>query len=224
MAEVKRPDLKFMGDTKTAGGTFGNVKMTGNSAFSGDVDCLKLTQIGELDVQGSLRAKEFKLTGECETGGRLDAGVVGGRGEIRCGSGIRGERIDFTGSIRANGDVEADSLELDGAIYVAGLLGADSLDVKMYGPCRAKEIGGTRIRLRRSRATKLMNLANVKEDAVFQAEQIEGDTVELEHASVGVVRGNRVKLGPGCRIGRVEYRDELNVHAGAAVKETVKRS
>jgi len=223
VADAKRPDLKIMGDTKTAGGTFGNVKLTGGATFSGDVDCLRLSHTGELEVEGSLKTERLRVTGNCRTRDRLEAGSVGGRGEVRAGTGIRSGKIGFTGHIDAGGDVEAETLQLDGALSVGGLLGADSLDVKMYGPCRAKEVGGTSIRVRRSRATKLMNLVRAKADATFSADEIEGDTVELEHTEAKVVRGNRVKLGPGCRIGRVEYRDSLDKHADAVVNESVKR-
>jgi hypothetical protein len=66
-------------------------------------------------------------------------------------------------------------------------------------------------------------LLKSSDHAVLYADQIEGDKVELEHTEAGVVRGNHVKIGPGCEIGRVEYRDKLEVHKGSTVKEKVQR-
>jgi cytoskeletal protein CcmA (bactofilin family) len=110
-----------------------------------------------------------------------------------------------------------------GAFQVSGLLSADKLDVKMYGPCKAREIGGSTLRVRRSRATKLLDLIKAREPFVLKADQIEGDIVELEHTVAEVVRGNRVAIGPGCRIGRVEYQQSLKTHKSASVGHSVRR-
>jgi len=223
VAEQTRRDLKMMGETTSAGGMYRNIKITGESTFIGDVDCMKLHHVGELSVQGGLKVDELKLTGECEVRGTLEAGIVRGRGEVEVSSGVRVEKIKFTGNLDAGGDCEAGSLEVDGAFTVSGLLSADRLEVKMYGPCKAREIGGTTLHVKRSRATKLLNFFTTRGESVLTAEEIEGDIVELEYTSAAVVRGNQVIIGPGCQIGRVEYRDSLHIHKNSTVKENVQR-
>jgi cytoskeletal protein CcmA (bactofilin family) len=213
----------MMGETTSAGGAYRNIKITGESTFVGDVDCIKLQHVGELSIQGNLKTEELKLTGECEVQGNLEASILRGRGEVKVSSGARIENIKFTGNLDAGGDCEAGTLEVDGAFTVSGLLSADSLEVKMYGPCKAREIGGTTLRVKRSRATKLLNFFMTRGDSVLTAEEIEGDVVELEYTSAAVVRGNRVVIGPGCQIGRIEYRDSLHIHKNSTVKENVQR-
>ncbi|WP_256759714.1 bactofilin [Cohnella sp. WQ 127256] len=220
MAEEVRRDLKMIGETSSAGGKFRHIKITGESVLTGDVDCIKLANTGEVVVNGGLRTRELKVTGECEVKGSLEAQIVRGRGELKISSSIRGENIKFTGNIDAGGNCEVGVLEMDGAFNVAGLLSADVLELKMYGPCRAREIGGTKLVIKRSKATKLLNLVNLKGHAHLTADQVEGDLVELEHTIAAVVRGNNVTIGPGCQIGRVEYRDTLNIHKSALVKES----
>jgi cytoskeletal protein CcmA (bactofilin family) len=211
----------MIGTTTSAGGNFRNVRLTGESLLSGDVDCYKLSNTGELVVKGNLRAEELSLTGECDVQGSLQTITARGRGEVKVSSGVRGENIKFTGSIGVGGDCEAGSLEVDGAINVAGLLSADRLEIKMYGPCKAKEIGGTNLFVKRSKATRIINLLKSSDHAKLYAEQIEGDKVELDHTEASVVRGNNVKIGPGCEIGRVEYRDTLEIHKSSLVKESI---
>ncbi|HRU22306.1 MAG TPA: hypothetical protein P5113_06475, partial [Candidatus Bipolaricaulis sp.] len=53
--------------------------------------------------------------------------------------------------------------------------------------------------------------------------EIEGDQVHLEATTADVVRGKIVHIGPGCRIGRVEYTESLDVHPEAEVREKIKR-
>jgi hypothetical protein len=43
--------------------------------------------------------------------------------------------------------------------------------------------------------------------------------VRLERTTASVVRGRRVSIGAGCRIERVEYRDGLEVHPDATIRD-----
>jgi cytoskeletal protein CcmA (bactofilin family) len=212
----------MIGTSTSAGGQFRHVRLTGETIFEGDVDCTKLSCTGELTVNGRLVTEEFKLTGGVNVRGHLDARSIGGRGELNVLTGIRGESIKFTGNIGVQGDCEAGSLTLSGGFQVEGLLSAETLDVSMYGPCTARELGGGKLRIKRSKAIMLTSMVKSKSAAVLIVEVIEGDRVELEHTRASIVRGNRVLIGAGCEIDRVEYRDELDIHKSAIVKDKIK--
>lgn len=222
MAEVIRNDLKMIGESTSAGGRFRNVSVIGECVLTGEVDCVKLSCTGEMIVNGSLKTEELKLTGECAVKGQLDAGTVRGRGEIEVSSGLRGENIKFTGNINVQGDCEMGTFEMFGGFDVKGLLSADWLEIKMYGPCQAREIGGAKLRVKRSKPAVLLRLIKPISAAVLSTDLIEGDAVHLEFTTSGIVRGNSVIIGPGCKIERVEYRDTLVVHKSAIVKERIK--
>lgn len=224
MLNGKPGDLKMIGSTSTAGGVFRNIGITGETVLTGDVDCIRFACTGQSKVQGGLRANELRLTGEITVQGRLDAGKIKGRGELEVDQGMRGENVAFTGNIEIKGDCESGTFALDGAFSVEGLLSAERLEIKMYGPCRVRELGGGTLRVKRSSATKLLGIIKSKQSAQLHADLIEGDTIELEHTRAGIVRGNRIKLGPGCEIGRVEYVESLNKHKSAVLKETVRLS
>ncbi|MFC5530067.1 hypothetical protein [Cohnella yongneupensis] len=224
MADANRQDLRIIGETNSAGGQFGKVRITGECTFSGDVDCTKLSCMGETKVAGSLRASELKLTGEVEIDGSLDAGHVGGRGELEVSSRMRGEHIKLMGNLEVGGDCEAGVFDISGAFNVKGLVSAESLNVKMYGPCRAREIGGGTLTVKRSRASALIHLFKPNTAGDLIADSIEGDVVELQHTTAGVVRGKRVTIGPGCVIERVEYAEMLDIHKSSTVKEMIRQA
>jgi hypothetical protein len=54
------------------------------------------------------------------------------------------------------------------------------------------------------------------------AETIEGDNVYLENATVKVVRGGDVNIGPGCLIGAVEYKKNFHKDGSSTVRESKK--
>ncbi|MBO9599959.1 MAG: hypothetical protein J7559_19320 [Cohnella sp.] len=223
MADPRKQDLKIIGETTSSGGQFGNVRITGQCTFRSDMDCNRLSCIGQTDIQGNLRAGELKLTGEAGIRGALDAGRVGGRGQLNVSSRLRGEHIRFTGEIKVGGDCEAGDLSMLGAFDVNGLVSAEQLELKMFGPCKAKEIGGGRLVVRRSRKSSVVHLFKPSNAGVLIADSIEGDVVELEHTKARVVRGNHVTIGQGCEIGRVEYTQTLKIHTQAVVKEMVRQ-
>lgn len=202
---------------------FRDIKLTGESVLEGDVDCIKFANTGEVEVNGNLKAVEIKVTGECLIRGRLEAQTIRGRGEFKVSHSVRGEHIKLTGNLETGGDCEVGTCEAEGAFAISGLLSADLLDLKMFGPCKAREIGGTTLQVRRSKASRLLSIFRSSGLGVLTAEQIEGDKVDLEHTVANVVRGNRVTIGPGCEIGLVEYGETLTVHKSATVKKSVKQ-
>lgn len=222
MTELIRNNLKILGTTTSAGGFYQNVHITGECLFNGDVDCQKLSLTGQAQLAGSLRANETKITGECIVNGSLNGLSLRGRGELKTTEGLRIDRFNFSGNLDVKGDCEAEVLKLSGAISVDGLLSADRLDISLYGPSWAKEVGGSAIRIKRSKGGTLLKLVKNKESAFFKAEFIEGDCVELQYTKADMVRGEHVIIGTECEIGTVEYRGTLKIHKNAKVKHQVK--
>jgi len=215
-------NLRLVGTTTASGGQFGNVKITGEAVLAGDTECRNLSCTGNFEVKGNLRADNVKLTGECHIGGSLTARRIQAIGDIQVNGALHGERLKMTGSVRVQGDCNAEALLVSGAITSDGLLNAEEVQVRMHGPSRAEEIGGGVITVKRSRAVAIKSLFMLKGIVAMTANLIEGDTVILEHTRAAVVRGNRVTIGSGCEIGRVEYRGVLEVGGKALVKEKVK--
>ncbi|MBB6674976.1 hypothetical protein [Cohnella nanjingensis] len=217
-----RSDVRMVGTTSSVGGVLGKVRIIGECEMYSDTDCTRLNCVGEAKVQGHLRVEgTLKLTGECKITGALQAGEIRGTGNLEIQSGIRGDVLKFSGNLDTDGDCELEKADLSGAFRVAGLLNAGRLNLNMYGPCRAQEIGGGFIRIRKSKVATMKGWINSDGAARLHARVIEGDIVELHHTDAGIVRGNRVIIGAGCKIGRIEYRQELRVDRHSEVKERV---
>lgn len=222
MTELNRNDMKILGTTTSAGGFYQNVHITGECQFNGDVDCQKLSLTGQAHIAGSLRTTDMKITGECSVDGSLNGLSLRGRGELKTTEGLRIDRFNFSGNLDVKGDCEAEELRLSGAASVDGLLSADRLNISLFGPSWAKEVGGSVISIKRSKAGTLLKLVKNKEEAFFKAGLIEGDSVELQYTMADMVRGEDVIIGTDCEIERVEYRSALKIHKNAKVKHQVK--
>lgn len=221
MAAPTLHDLKLIGTTATNGGPFRRIKITGDSVMSGDVAAESLACVGEVEIQGALQVKQLKLTGQCSVQSGVQADRIQGVGELAIGS-LRCGQVKLSGHIRAERSCEAETFKLLGWLEVGELISAERLTLDLHGRCRAREVGGGTVTVKRSKLSKIKSFLSLKEAGTLAAELIEGDTVYLEHVTVDTVRGAHVTIGAGCRIGRVEYRESLKRHPRAEVGSEVR--
>jgi cytoskeletal protein CcmA (bactofilin family) len=177
----------------------GTVKIMGEAKVKGDLEAEETVVMGTMTVNGKARLEKIKIFGLLEVGERLN-----------------GDQANIKGSISVNGDVEYETFDSSGGFEIKGLLTADTIKVGLrFGQSTAEEIGGGKIIIKKKKNSLL---PFGKEMGSLKAKVIEGDDIHLEHTTADIVRGNNVKIGPGCQIGLVEYRNDLTHDPGSSIK------
>ncbi|CAM3842511.1 hypothetical protein COLU111180_10530 [Cohnella lubricantis] len=209
--------MRLIGTTRSNGGKFGNVKIVGESELIGQTECESLVCTGTSQVKGDLKAGTVKLTGELDVEGCLSArrAVITGQANVR--GNCRGENFKLMGELMVEGDFESEACMVTGAVKVRGLLNAEKLEIRLHGSSDAAEIGGGTILIKPSRGHRLKRVFAFGQSPILRANTIEGDRLDLEYTKAKVVRGNEVRIGPGCEIERVEYRQSLARGKGAQI-------
>lgn len=244
MENEARSSLKITGVGSTGGGKFDDVKINGTGCINGDVECGFLDSNGASEIRGNVRAKSIKINGAMQIKGdvvseQMDVnGTANVSGEILTekikvsgttsltGS-LKAAGVDVKGSISMDGDLEAESFKNIGSFNIGGLLNADTISASIIGNCKAREIGGGSIEIKRFDNSIVLQIQKLIKD-IFNvkhfliADTIEGDDVYLEQTTARVVRGNNVTIGQGCSIDLVEYKEDLKVLEGANIKEQKK--
>jgi len=181
----------------------GSVKVFGEAEVKMDMESQETLVMGTLMVGGNAHLKRIKILGLLEVGERLT-----------------GDEANIKGSISVNGDVEYETFDSSGGFEIKGLLTADIIKVGLrFGQSSAEEIGGGKITVKK-KSNSLLPFG--KEIGSLIAKVIEGDEIYLENTKADIVRGNKVKIGPGCQIGVVEYRNELIHDPKATIKTKTK--
>lgn len=145
------------------------------------------------------------------------------KGNTSVGGGLAANEIDVRGFLRAGGDCEAETFSAEGGFTVGGLLNAGSIDIKVFGPCSAREIGGEKIAIRAPQGLQsITQIFTFWAEKRLETETIEGDEVTLEAVTAKTVRGANVTVGPECKIELVEYTGSCTVDPGASVGEARK--
>ena len=219
----------------SAGGTFRNVKVIGEGVIHSDIESQYFKCTGTAAVNGHLRSSQIKLTGtlnvrgdvygdsiktsgQMDVDGKLEVRQVKLNGDTVVNRSIQSEHFKATGSVRFHGDCSAEQLRVKGAIQTEGMLNAEHIDIGLYGLCKVAEIGGHTIEIKRTLMSSLFSMFGPKRQRDLIADTIEGDVLHLEHTEAKVVRGRKIYIGPGCRIGLVEYSESCKKHSDAVIE------
>ncbi|TMV51538.1 hypothetical protein FE783_07125 [Paenibacillus mesophilus] len=223
-----------------AGGMFKNISINGHGTVNGDLDCIGFVCNGKATVRGKVKAESVEVNGSASFGGEMNSGKVrvNGKSEIegplaakhfridghtKIGGNMTGEEVEINGSFTVKGNCDAEQFRSRGSFRIDGLLNAGTIEIDLYAECRAKEIGGESITVRKSGfdspIEKLMKAIIFPKDELL-ADTIEGDEVRLEYTTAKIVRGTNVTIGPGCHIGLVEYTGVYKRDKDAVVSES----
>ncbi|OIK15924.1 cytoplasmic protein [Bacillus sp. MUM 116] len=237
METKKRGDLVINGFGASNGGQFHQVTLNGKGTVNSDVECIGFECNGTGTVKGSISADTAKINGSAKINGTIKAQEfsvdgtakieqnllveklkVSGKASI--GGSVKAEEIKIKGKLTVEGDCEAETFKAESLFMIGGLLNADEVDIKIFGECKAKEIGGQSIIVKYK--PSWFGLFKSLFQTQLKVEVIEGDTIHLENTKAEVVRGNHITIGQNCEISFVEYRDELSIDPSAVVGENKK--
>jgi cytoskeletal protein CcmA (bactofilin family) len=245
MSEEKR-SVSVSGAGVIDGGSYSRVSISGAGKISGDLYAEELKMSGAGSVNGHCEvvhltisgtgkftkdviADEMKVSGVAKVDGAVKVKELKCSGTFRAAESISSEYVKVSGMLHVGGDLESEIFRASGGFDVRGLLTADRIEIHPGGRCRAQEIGGAKIDVRRygnrDRAGLLDSLMRALSSAwggEVEAALIEGDEIYLESTRADVVRGKQIHIGPNCKIGLIEYSESLKVHDDSDVEKQTK--
>jgi cytoskeletal protein CcmA (bactofilin family) len=214
-------DVTINGSGKIASGVkAGNVVINGSGSAEGELTAESIVVNGSAKLQGPIHVGDLTANGAASIGSGLDVGRLHVKGTVDVGGDISAVDIGLQGVLSCDGDCQAETLAGAGAFEIVGLLNAGRIDLRLFGQCRARDIGGERISVK---AGKKVVWFRPFADMRLTADSIEADDVILEYTTAKVVRGHNVRLGTGCQVDLVEYTGTLvkadDVTLGEAKKQ-----
>ena len=196
----------------------GKVSVSGATKILGSLTCGEALHCsGALRCSGDVDTPELRCSGSTAIDGRLTGGKMSTSGELRARA-VHGTELSASGSCRIEEGVEADLIRMSGLYNIGGLLNAETVELTAAAGCSVGDIGGSKITVRREVPGLLRRLFSGTAAHSTKVHTIEGDDITLEYVTADVVRGRRVQIGEGCRIGRVEYAETLEAADGTVSK------
>jgi cytoskeletal protein CcmA (bactofilin family) len=227
MVKNKRNDLRINGLGSSSGGSYDFVQINGKGDINGDLECEDFQVNGLGCVHGNVKTGAARTAGKSEIDGNLEGQeiIIDGMAEI--GGSVKADKVENRGMLKVNKDCGSETFRSQGGFTIGGLLNAGKIDIEIYVTSRAREIGGEEIEIKAGDAFGFKKFINslfpvLQFNQGLSAESIEGDDIYLEKTTAKVVRGRDIKIGPGCQIDMVEYRNTFHKDHGATVKEAKK--
>jgi cytoskeletal protein CcmA (bactofilin family) len=203
-----RGAVKVLGDVDVDEAT-----VAGLSSIRGNVTGGSVSASGTLDIVGSVRLTGgFHASGTTTVGKGLQAGEVdlSGAVSIRGPVQVQG-RAGWKGSLELTEGLTADRVDFEGRGEIPGAVVAKELVGRLRGESKFGTIQADHVRI--TRPSRLF------ERSGLHVLTIEAHEVELEGVDAQYVKAERIALGPGCQIARVEgtiTRQHASAHVGPA--------
>ncbi len=239
-------DMKIAGSGKVGPGEYENVKISGTGKIEGPIRCKNMHCAGAVHCYGAIDVGEdIVVSGSAHIKGDLKAGSIHVRGGVgidgncivqgeikiaggfRCDGHIKSNKLCLDGGSRA-ANIEAEEIRIEGTVVCPGLVNAERIDIKINGTgSEMGSIGGSIIQIRRkqygiSRGFAFFKRKDEGRGSLKVKDSIEGDEIVLDHVKANTVVGRIVAIGSGCKIGKVQYSESIEIAPDAEVGEQIR--
>ena len=239
--------VNISGVGKLNGGQYSNIEISGFGRLTGDVQAQHIHISGSGTIDGDTKAERIRVTGAGTIYGNVEATFVESTGnfkvtgqaeikelvnEGRCrlDTDVNADKIHSSGYFSIGGNIRTENFYSKGSLTIEGRLEAQLAEIEITGFCNVRDIVGKAIYIRKqdkinlSSLSKFINplLGKGRELDKLKCQEICGQEIDIEFTEAKVIKGNKVTLGPDCRIEEVIYKEELKVHSSAWVGKEVK--
>lgn len=203
--------------------------ISGSGKVTKDLKCAKGKISGSGKIEGSVYGGSFSISGSGTVDGSFkgDELVINGSGKI--GGKISGIKVRLLGAIKVGEGIEGDIIDIRGSLRTKGMVNGDQVNIEVGGITEIEEIGATKVTVVKTIqgigpfSRFILNLFRERDYDCLKVKVIEADEIYLENTVADVVRGNKIIIGQGCKINKIEYSESLELkNETSIVVETIK--
>lgn len=204
-------------------------KISGSGKVTGDLSCVRGNISGSGKIEGSVHGGSFTISGSGTVLGNFkgDEFVINGSGKV--GGRISGTNVRLLGAATVGQGIEGEIIDIRGSLRTNGMVNGDQVNIEIDGRTEIDEIGATKVSVFKSIQGRgiltrfIYSLFVGKDYGYLFTKSIEADEIYLENTIADVVRGNRIIIGKGCKIKKIEYSESLEVKNDTSIiEETIK--
>lgn len=192
-------------------------KISGATTVAGDAYLGEVDVSGSFKVEGSTEAEHMDISGASKFQGKVEAKKVISKGASKFVSDVNVEDFKSSGSLKIEGDFTGSRFKASGSFKLEGGLKADEILLNPGGDCKILKIIGGDILVESGGG----GFFSLFKKGTLKVETISGDKIYLENTIADTVKGNDVRIGPGCKIESVKAKD-LKVHESSSVRSKTK--
>jgi len=229
VGDVNCEKFSISGSGKVEGAVISNsFSISGSGKVTGDLNCVTGSISGSGSVLGSMHANKFSISGSGKIGGNFkgEEFTMAGAGKVE--GRINATNVKLLGAVNVGHGIEGEFITIKGALKTLGMVNGDEVNIELNGICEVEEIGATKVKVLKEYST--MNFIGrvicklfSKNYGYLTIRTIEADEIYLENTIADVVRGEKITIGEGCKIKRIEYSKSLEkLSSESVIEEEIK--
>ncbi|MFP4051510.1 MAG: hypothetical protein ACLFVB_07210 [Thermoplasmata archaeon] len=191
----------------------GATKVSGN-AYLGTLD-----SSGRFKIDGDTEAKSLDLSGATKFGGKVKADKIDSSGSTKFQGDVEAKDFDVSGSFKAESNITSDTFKASGSFKINGILKGEEIQLNPAGSCKISKIEGGDI-IVEAGSSGIFSFS-FGGSGSLTCDEMTGNDIYLENTKCELIEGNKVKIGPGCKVDTVRAK-KLKVHESASVKNKEK--
>ncbi|MFW6196490.1 MAG: hypothetical protein ACOC5D_04055 [Thermoplasmatota archaeon] len=191
----------------------GATKVSGN-AYLGTLD-----SSGSFKIDGNTEARSLDLSGATKFGGKVKADKIDSSGSTKFQGDVEAKDFDGSGSFKAESNITSDTFKASGSFKINGTLKGEEIQLNPAGSCKISKIKGGDI-IVEAGSSGIFSFS-FGGSGSLTCDEIIGNDIYLENTKCELIEGNKVKIGPGCKVDTVRAK-KLKVHESASVKNKEK--
>lgn len=210
----KTKRVSLSGASKVEGCNCEIFRAAGASKVDGDLRADDADVSGATKIDGDLYVNRLDSSGSLKVNGKTEGDELDLSGASKFKKNVAVDNIDFSGSFKVDGSVKCDTIDGSGSTDITDTLRGEEIRLYVSGKSKIRDIKGGDIAIESGGSRFLFGL---KKSGSLDAESITGDEIYLENTKAKKVSGDKVRIGPGCKIENVKAK-ELKIHESAKVE------
>ncbi len=203
--------------------------ISGSGRVTKDLKCVRGSISGSGKVEGSIYGGTFTISGSGTVEGNFkgDEFIINGSGKV--GGRISGTSVKLYGAVNVGQGIEGDIIDIRGSLRTNNMVNGDQVNIEVGGRTEIEEIGATKVTVSKGIQGRglvsrfILKLFGGREYDYLVAKTIEADEIYLENTIADVVRGDKIIIGEGCKIKKIEYSDSFVIKSETStIDETIK--
>ncbi len=230
-------NLTVFADATIHGGTYNKVRVFGSADVLGDLTAQSMKVFGAAEYKGKCHIDTLKLYGACEFEEYVEVKYLNIKGACEFNDDVKVDLLKIYGAVEFNktifrcnevkvygqatvSNLEADYIYINGHVDCSEQLNGEKIEIATHQGSKIKEMVGTNITVKPNRKWFVHVKSNTSKEV--EIDTIEGDEIYLENVVSKAVRGNKITIGPNCKIDLVEYHESCNIKDENGVKQVEK--
>ncbi len=236
--DVKGEYLRISGSGKIEGDVnVTELSVSGSAKIAGSVKTKKMGCSGACSIQGDIEASSMSVSGSMKCEGDVKADHIEFSGGVRVSGDILTETLDSSGGTKVEGKIIAKkSVKMHGSLKAsaihtelfdgAGKLSVDetlkavefNMELESGASSEVESIYAEKIRIKAGSRRGMFSrvFGKIEGGGLIKAGEIRGKDIEMENTNADLVEGDKVNIGPGCRI-KVLRAKNATVHESSKV-------